>query len=355
MQPRIKRYKKYIENEFAASLLWNQDFKLLNFDKNIRCKLTSKDFSKIIFFGMGCSAIVADILKGFIIDQNIKMTLDVINDYQINYSILGSKIQNKNYIFIISSYSGRTPEPILFYKELKEAKSNFICLTSGGKLLSSALRDNIPVIKYCLRNPDFEYPLFHVPQFLSIILKFFYDFDLISSDYFIELQRISKKISNINLRTEFIKLQYIAKRIFKSEIILLADPKWYLILLKLFKMHLNEIAMISAHRNYLHEFTHSEVAILSNPKEKKSILIVKDNENDFLTRKKIISLKKMFNRNIIENKNIFVTEFPIRGNSFLEKFYFSIFRFSLLNLILADMTDTKCRNLIWKSAMYARH
>ncbi|RLJ08795.1 MAG: hypothetical protein DRP16_00690, partial [Candidatus Aenigmatarchaeota archaeon] len=63
MQPRLKRYKQFIENEYLSGLTKNKEY-LLDLKKELENKIRNKQFKRILFTGMGCSAIVSDIIKG---------------------------------------------------------------------------------------------------------------------------------------------------------------------------------------------------------------------------------------------------------------------------------------------------
>lgn len=71
---------------------------------------------------------------------------------------------------------------------------------------------------------------------------------------------------------------------------MLASPKWHQSLLKLAKMHFNEMAMAPAARNYFHEFCHSEVATLSDPGCRHAVLLFRDTDDDAYTQAKMDNL-----------------------------------------------------------------
>ena len=188
MQPRLQRYKKFIDTQFIDSLLWNKDYSLDGLGKNLRIKIEAGQFRKIIFTGMGCSAIVSDVIKGFFASRQIPIYVDVINDYDVDLLVDKEVLKDEKTLTIVSSYSGYSQEPINFYKNIKGLTQNIIFLTSGGKLAEIAKQDCISIIYWKLRNPDREYPLFHVPQYFSILLDIFAELKMLDSNFQNELK-----------------------------------------------------------------------------------------------------------------------------------------------------------------------
>ena len=45
-------------------------------------KIKKGEYKNIVFYGMGCSSVVSDVMKGFLKDQGIEMDVHVVNDYE---------------------------------------------------------------------------------------------------------------------------------------------------------------------------------------------------------------------------------------------------------------------------------
>ena len=129
IQPRLYRYKQFIDTQFIDSLLWNKDYSLVGVDKNFKHKIEAGGFKRIVFTGMGCSAIVSDVIKGFFADQNITIYIEVINDYDIDILIDKRVLYDAETLIIISSYSGYSQEPIHFYDKVKHKSKNIMFIT----------------------------------------------------------------------------------------------------------------------------------------------------------------------------------------------------------------------------------
>ena len=348
MKSRLERYRQFIENDFIPSLVWNKDYKM-NLSEDLTNKLKNKHFKRIVFNGMGCSAIVSDLIKGFFVMQDNNIEIEVINGYDIDYTIHKNIFSAEDTLVIISSYSGFSTEPIKIYEKIKTITPNIIFLTSGGKLGELGEKENVSMIYWQLRNPDRHYPLFHVPQFFSILIDICYHLGFLFSNFEKELKETEKYLQKFLTKEKLIEAKKLANYLFDKDIILIATPQIYLIFLKLFKMHLNEIAMAPAHRNMFHEFSHSEVAVCTNPTRKQLLwFFLNDNEDEY-TENKFENVKKLMTEKILENKNISIQETRIKSNDFFNNFFGNLLFNSYVVYYLGLLYDTHSRDLISQS------
>jgi glucose/mannose-6-phosphate isomerase len=349
MQPRLKRYKQFIEKEFISGLTRNKEYSL-NLKKELEDKIRNNQFSRILFTGMGCSAIVSDIIKGFFADPKIPIHVEVINDYEIDFLVNKEILQDRKTLVIISSYSGFSQEPINAYEQIKEYTKDIIFLTSGGKLEKIAKKENVSLIYWKIVNPDREYPLFYATQYFVILLDVFHKLGMIKSNYESELKKAADAIKKEFTKNKIKEAEKVAKNLRNKDIILLASPKWYLTLLKLVKMHINEMAMAPAHRNFIHEFGHSEIAVFTDPKSKQSLLIFMDKNEDNYTKNKIANLIKILTEKVPQNKNITVQEIKINQKDFFQQFFFTLLFIQYISYFLGVYYNYKSRELISRAA-----
>lgn len=349
MQPRLKRYREFIEEQYVPSLLWNEDYSLERLSEKIKVAAKAGKYKKIIFTGMGCSAIVSDVLKGFFTTAGLSVYVEVINDYDIDYVLDKEGLKRGDTLVVISSYSGYSQEPIHAYHKIKKYTDNIVFLTSGGELERIADEEQIALIRWVLRQPDREYPLFHVPQYFGILLDIFYKLGIIDSNYFAELKRTSEFLSAFPQK-KVGEAEALAKQLRDHNIIFVASPKWHLSLLKLADMHINEMSMTPAHRHYLHEFTHSEVATLSNPKTPQAVVVLRDDEDDEYTQRKIQNLQQLLTAPVQENKNIAFAPIDVEGKNFFEKFFSTLLFIQHVALSLGEYYDVSSRELISQAA-----
>lgn len=73
MQPRLQRLDQMLGDPPFESILWSHEYDLSGLDNSLRLKIESKQFKRIVFYGIGCSSVVSDIVKGFFLSENISM------------------------------------------------------------------------------------------------------------------------------------------------------------------------------------------------------------------------------------------------------------------------------------------
>ncbi|NQZ06627.1 MAG: hypothetical protein HRT35_05630 [Algicola sp.] len=349
-QTRITRYEQFIRNEFAGGLTKNKEYCMSKLDGKLRDDIVSGKFKQVVFTGMGCSAIVSDLIKGFFIESGVPVYVDVVNDYEFDY-LMNTKSKNvEETLFIISSYSGFSKEPIIAYKNIKKLSDNIILLTSGGDLEQLGLDNNESIINWRLTNPDREYPLFHAHQYFAIILDIFHKLNILPSNYEEELRATSDHLETMVQSPQINESAIqIARRLSGGDVLLMASPKWYQILLKLVKMHFNEISMTPAHRNYIHEFCHSEVAVFTDPMLKHGILHFQDEEDEY-TKAKTDNLESLLTANISQNQNIEFIRVKVEGKDFFHKLFSTLLYVQLVVLEMGSINNTKSRDLISTAA-----
>jgi glucose/mannose-6-phosphate isomerase len=106
------------------------------------------NINQVVVNGMGASNLGAGIVKAVWSDE-IKLPLSIIPGYEVPASV------DKKTLYIISSYSGGTEEPLSVYRELKKRGAKVMAITSKGKgkLEKLMIKENIPGYIY---NPRFN-------------------------------------------------------------------------------------------------------------------------------------------------------------------------------------------------------
>ncbi len=99
-----------------------------------------KAFTKIVFAGLGGSAIGADLVKSYLYSE-IKIPILVFREYELPESIDASTL-----VFVLS-YSGNTEETISAYKNAKDKGATLITVSSGGAIKEYAKKDNFAFIE----------------------------------------------------------------------------------------------------------------------------------------------------------------------------------------------------------------
>lgn len=125
----IKQIKKLDPGQVLLSIekLASQVSQVNEEFKKISLPADFKKVDKIIVNGMGGSALGSHILRSLFFDQ-LKLPLGIINSYQLPASL------DKNTLYIVSSYSGTTEEPLATIDEAKRKQAKIFGIASGGKL-----------------------------------------------------------------------------------------------------------------------------------------------------------------------------------------------------------------------------
>lgn len=349
MQPRLARLEEMLGDPLFESILWGHEYDLSRLDPELRHRIESGAFRKIVFYGMGCSSVVSDIVKGFFLSEDIPIEVQVINDYDLEWFTSRQVMNDENTLTIIVCYSGWSVEPCLFFETMRNwtDNRNLIVLTGGGRIAGLCAEHGTSLIQYKMRHADREYPLYHVQQFFAIFLDLFYKLNITTSSYQHELKEsvvfLKKTFDEATLK----QAASIARRLEGSRIALLGTANWYTTLLKQTTMFFNEIAMVPTHRNLLHEFSHTEVAAYSDPSEKQAIITIIDEDADDYTKRKTQILEELFgDRSIPQNKNIEIINLVLDQPNFFQRFFFGHFFTVYVAYYLGKLADVSGRDLI---------
>jgi glucose/mannose-6-phosphate isomerase len=349
MQSRLARLDEMLGDPLFESVLWGHEYDLSGLDATLRDRVAAGEFKRIVFYGMGCSSVVSDIVKGFFLIESIPIDVHVINDYDLEWFVSRKMLAADDTLVIIVCYSGWSVEPCLFFDKVHELTggANLIVLSGGGKIAALCQERGTSLIQYQLRHADREYPLYHVQQFFSIFLDLFHKLKLTQSSYRDDL------IESVDfLKREFndetlSRARDIAERLQGSRIALLGTANWYTTLLKQTTMFFNEIAMVPTHRNLLHEFTHTEVAAYSDPREKQAIVVMTDSDADEYTKRKVQTLQDLFgDRGVHQNRHIEFVHIELNQKNFFQRFFFGHFFTVYIAYYLGQLADVEGRDLI---------
>lgn len=141
---KIDKSSIYTSIEFLPS----QIKQVLKESRSIKIPNGYQRVNQIVVNGMGASNLGAGVIKAVFSDQ-IKVPINITPGYEVPANV------DKNTLYIISSYSGGTEEPLSVYKEVVKRGAKVLAITSsgGGKLEKLMIKDNIPGYIY---NPEFN-------------------------------------------------------------------------------------------------------------------------------------------------------------------------------------------------------
>lgn len=105
--------------------------------KNTTFPDTYRTVDRIVWFGMGGSALGIDVIKSLFADE-ITLPIEIVNDYHIPATV------TENTLAILSSYSGTTEEVIEVSQTILQRTKNVFVVCTGGELETFAKQHNLP-------------------------------------------------------------------------------------------------------------------------------------------------------------------------------------------------------------------
>ena len=109
----------------------------LHTDFVVKPAVGTKNYSNVVFAGMGGSALAAELFKSW---ATLSVPFEIIKNYDI------PKYVNEDTLFIVSSYSGNTEEALSALAGAEKQHATVVVITSGGQLAKSAKEKDIPLV-----------------------------------------------------------------------------------------------------------------------------------------------------------------------------------------------------------------
>lgn len=137
----IKQIEKLDAKKIHESIgfLPKQIEHVLEITKNLKIPTSFKKINQVVLNGMGGSNLGLEIIKA-VFENEAKVPFSICPGYTIPASV------DANTLFIISSYSGNTEEPLSVYAEVKKRGAKIVAIASDGKLKQIIERDKIPAV-----------------------------------------------------------------------------------------------------------------------------------------------------------------------------------------------------------------
>jgi glucose/mannose-6-phosphate isomerase len=344
----MQRYEDFINGEYISGLLGGHEYSLEAVTPALRRRI-GEGIDRIVFTGMGCSAIVSDVVRGYLLWAGADVEVHVVNDYDLVALIPSRWMADPRTLFVISSYSGHSAEPIKAFNLLAPVRDRVLLLTSGGRLGELGQSTGTSVAYWRLSRPDREYPLFHVTQYFAILLTMFIELGLLPPALQVDFAQLATEVERMRPDAKTLGAS-LAQDARDSNVLMMAPPLYRDAMLKLCKMHLNEIAMVPASHNFFHDFCHSEVATLSDPDRRHCVLSFSDRHSDDYTVAKSERLLSLLTGDVSQNRLISARLVPMAGMTFLEKLFSTLDVVQHITLELTRYREVESRDLISEAA-----
>ena len=263
-------------------------------------KVSDKKITNVLICGLGGSgiggSIVADIVSG-----QILVPISYSKDYSIpNYV-------DENTLVIGSSYSGNTEETLEALDECLKRKAEVAIITSGGKLISIAKKNNLNHIVIPGGNPPRAMFAYSFTQ-LFFILK---HYKIINNDF---INNFIKGINLLDKEKENIKQQAkdLAKKIFKKTPVIYVANGGEGVAIR-FRQQLNENSKVLCWHHVVPEMNHNELLGWRTNTENLAVIYLR-NKSDYIRNQKRMDI----NKEVISKYTDNISDIWSMGDSALE-------------------------------------
>jgi len=287
-----------------------------------------RDFNKIVFAGLGGSAIGADLVRSYLYFES-KISISTCREYE-----LPAYVDNSTLIFTLS-YSGNTEETISAYLGAKEKGATTIVISSGGKLKDYAQKDNITFIEIPQGLPPrcaLGY-LSIIP--LCVLAKLGLTGDVGPSIN--QMFRVLEDLKNNNLKPQIGTKDNIAKYIAvklwnKFAVIYSASINFDVVATRL-RGQLSENAKALASSHVFPEMNHNEIVGWQNPRKLFKHFVVIMQRDKFMHAR---TAKRMdITKDILKKEGVVVFEVWSRGEDLLSRIFSLIYIGDFISYYLA--------------------
>ncbi len=287
-----------------------------------------RDFHKIVFAGLGGSAMGADLVRSYLYFES-KLPIIVCREYD-----LPAYVDNSTLVCILS-YSGNTEETISAYLEAKEKGAYIIAISSGGTLKEEALKDKITYFQI----PEALPPrcalgyLSIIPLCLLAKLGLIKDVSYAISQTLKVLEDLKNKSLNPSIAEKDNIAKYIARKICNKFTVIYSSSVHFDVVATRFKGQLNENSKALASSHVFPEMNHNEIMGWQNPKKlfKNFVVLILRDKNIHPRVAKRMDITS----DIIKKEGVTLIEIWSKGEDLLSRIFSLIYIGDFISYYLA--------------------
>ncbi|OGF45618.1 MAG: bifunctional phosphoglucose/phosphomannose isomerase [Candidatus Firestonebacteria bacterium RIFOXYC2_FULL_39_67] len=295
--------------------------------KDAKVPLDYKNASKVLFTGLGGSAIGGDILKNLLYD-NSSVSITVNRNYTV------PKWVGEDTLVFAVSHSGNTEETISAFKDALSKKAKIIVITSGGALKILAKENKIPVILV----PGEKPPRASLPYlfFPVLIIMYKLGFAKVKTGELSELLKILemlKKTYAPEVKLEDNPAKKLASKLFAKPVIIFGSADSTDAVATRWKCQLSENSKVITFACTIPEMNHNEIVswgMLKKILRKFAVLFIRD-EYELPQIKKRFKLTK----EVISKRANWSSEICSVGNCMLVRMFSLIYLGDFTSVYLA--------------------
>ena len=287
-----------------------------------------RDFDKIIFTGLGGSAIGADLIRSYAADE-CPVPIIVNRDYTLPAFV------NRKTLIFVSSYSGNTEETLSAYVDGRDKKATIVAVTANGELIKRAQKDSVP----CIVVPQ-GYPPRCALGYLSIpALVFLSKLGLIGDKEkdIVETSALLTKMRDTMLSPDISEDKNTAKKIAKELVdkyaVIYGANQHTDCAVARWRGQIAENSKALSSSHLFPEMTHNEVVGWMNPKNilKDMVVLILRDKGDHPR----VAKRMDITMSIIKKEGVRIIEVPSMGQSLLARLFSLIYIGDFVSLYLA--------------------
>ena len=287
-----------------------------------------KDFSRIVFAGLGGSAIGADLVCSYLYFES-NIPIQVVREYD-----LPACVDSSTLVFI-SSYSGNTEETLSAYNQARQKGAIIIAISSGGSLKEYCRRDNVTFI---------EVPPGLPPRcslgYLSMIPLCTLARLGLAKDPASSIERAAKLLEELRdkklnpaVAVKDNVAKYVAAKLYNKFAVIYAPSVHFDTVARRWRGQLNENAKSLASTHLFPEMNHNEIVGWEHPKKLfKDFLVILLRDRGSNPR---VNKRMDITREIISKENVKTLEVYSQGEGLLSRILSLIYIGDFVSLYLA--------------------
>lgn len=296
--------------------------------KQAKILFEKRDFQKIVFAGLGGSAIGADLVRSYLYFES-KVPLIVCREYD-----LPAYVDDKTLVFICS-YSGNTEETISAYLQARKKGANIIVISSGGSLKEYAEKDRFTFIQIPQGSPPrcaLGY-LSIVPLCVLSRLGFIGDLEPELSSLFAVLEELKNKCLNPRIGVKDNIAKYIAGKLHGKFAIVYSSSINFDVAATRLRGQLAENSKALASSHVFPEMNHNEIVGWKNPNKLfKNFVVIMLRDKNIHPR---VTKRMNITEELIKREEVSILEIWSRGEGLLSRIFSLIYIGDFISFYLA--------------------
>ncbi|MFC1804556.1 bifunctional phosphoglucose/phosphomannose isomerase [Candidatus Omnitrophota bacterium] len=287
-----------------------------------------RDFRKIVFAGLGGSAIGADLVRSYLYFES-KIPVLVFREYDLPGFV------DESTLVFISSYSGNTEETLSAFRQAKEKNATIVAISSDGSLKESAAEYGLSFIEIPKGLPPrcaLGY-LSLIPLCILSRLRLIKKIDPQINSLVATLDELKKRSLRPGIAKKDNIAKSIASRLYNKFAVIYAPCVHFDVTAVRMRGQLNENSKALASSHVFPEMNHNEIVGWQNPKKvfkKLSVVMLRDGKMHPRTSKRMDITREM-----IKQEGVDVTEVNSRGDNLLSRIFSLIYIGDFISFYLA--------------------